>query len=81
MDILNLVRSRKNIFKYITILIYFSAGRPSNSLLKVFLNVLTNQDCNLYYSKEEKLSEGIGLGQICAIDPQFKMDTCQVMYQ
>ncbi|XP_065359601.1 uncharacterized protein LOC135953576 [Calliphora vicina] len=53
------------------------AGPISNTLLKVYLNVLTNQNCNPYYTKEDKLKNGISLGQICAGDPQGKMDTCQ----
>ncbi|TMW52262.1 hypothetical protein DOY81_002665 [Sarcophaga bullata] len=53
------------------------AGPTSNTLLKVYLNEITNQDCNAYYRKEEKLKQGIQLGHICAIDTQAKMDTCQ----
>ncbi|KNC33133.1 Serine protease snake [Lucilia cuprina] len=53
------------------------AGTISNTLLKVYLKVLTNQDCNVYYTKNDKLNMGISLGQICAGDPQGKMDTCQ----
>ncbi|KAM7364287.1 serine protease snk isoform 2-T2 [Cochliomyia hominivorax] len=53
------------------------SGSMSNKLLKVYLNVLTNENCNSYYKNHEELSNGIGLGQICASDPLEKMDTCQ----
>ncbi|XP_037950100.1 serine protease snake-like [Teleopsis dalmanni] len=53
------------------------AGPSSNTLLKVFLSVLTNDNCNNYYKKEEKLPRGVTTGQICAGDPQGIMDTCQ----
>ncbi|XP_075146083.1 venom protease [Haematobia irritans] len=53
------------------------AGPSSNSLLKVRLNVLTNEDCNTYYKPGDKLIQGVNAGQICAGDPQGKRDTCQ----
>ncbi|XP_011292313.3 serine protease snake [Musca domestica] len=53
------------------------AGPTSNSLLKVHLNVLTNENCKPYYETGDKLPNGLDAGQICAGDPNGKMDTCQ----
>ncbi|XP_059219166.1 serine protease snake [Stomoxys calcitrans] len=53
------------------------AGPSSNSLLKVQLSVLTNENCNSYYKSGDKLAHGIDAGQICAGDAQGKRDTCQ----
>ncbi|XP_073818319.1 venom protease [Musca autumnalis] len=53
------------------------AGPTSNSLLKVHLNVLTNEKCKSYYETGDKLPNGVDAGQICAGDPKGEMDTCQ----
>lgn len=73
-------RSDVSISKYILkpYFIHLIAGPTSNTLLKVYLNEITNEKCSAYYRKDEKLKQGIHLGHICAIDTQAKMDTCQV---
>uniref|UniRef100_A0A1A9W1N9 Peptidase S1 domain-containing protein n=1 Tax=Glossina brevipalpis TaxID=37001 RepID=A0A1A9W1N9_9MUSC len=53
------------------------AGPRSSNLLKVFVQAMTNENCIRFYKHEERLKYGIDLGQICAGDPQGKMDTCQ----
>uniref|UniRef100_A0A1B0B717 Peptidase S1 domain-containing protein n=1 Tax=Glossina palpalis gambiensis TaxID=67801 RepID=A0A1B0B717_9MUSC len=53
------------------------AGPRSSNLLKVFVKAMTNENCVRFYKHEQRLKYGIDLGQICAGDPQGKMDTCQ----
>lgn len=51
-------------------------GQTSSKLLKGFLSVISNIECNKYYEDDTELSEGIISAQICAWDPNGKKDTC-----
>lgn len=55
------------------------AGDESGSLLKVVLDMYTNQQCNDSYDIETKLADGIINTQVCAGSlTDERKDTCQV---
>lgn len=60
---------------YINILL---AGRASDSLLKVELQIVDNQKCFEGYTTDSLLGDGILDSQICAGDTTGIKDTCQV---
>ncbi|CAK1580139.1 unnamed protein product [Parnassius mnemosyne] len=49
----------------------------SSLLLKATLNIVSQDSCNLKYSKSRKLPNGIVNEQLCARDVSGVMDTCQ----
>lgn len=52
------------------------AGIQSNALLKAFLTVVNNAECNSAYSEESSdLPQGITAQQLCAWDPEGNKDT------
>ena len=51
-------------------------GRPSDELLKVQLNVITNERCNGFYQRFGALKNGIIDSQFCAGDDVEEKDTC-----
>jgi len=52
------------------------AGQQSNELLKGFLTIVNNSQCNTAYEDDSlELPHGIISSQICAWDPQGKRDT------
>ncbi|XP_034663911.1 serine protease snake [Drosophila subobscura] len=53
------------------------AGPHSNQLLQVLLYPLDNPRCQRYVQHSDKLSNGLGPGQLCAGDYSGRMDTCQ----
>lgn len=58
--------------------LFLLAGPSSNTLLKVFLDIISNEECSTFYKPRDKLLHGLGTGHICAGDPKNQMDTCQV---
>ncbi|XP_070507432.1 serine protease snake-like [Chironomus tepperi] len=51
-------------------------GQQSNSLLKGYLNIVDNEQCNRSYEDDKlELPNGITQQQICAWDPEGKRDT------
>lgn len=52
----------------------------ADSLLKIFLKTVPREQCYNYYLQERHLRGGLDDGQLCARDPDFKMDTCQVNF-
>lgn len=54
-------------------------GKSSNKLLKGFLSVISNSECNKSYDHESELPEGIINSQICAWDPNHERDTWYVI--
>ncbi|XP_055301455.1 serine protease snake-like [Sitodiplosis mosellana] len=51
-------------------------GRPSDELLKVQLNFITNERCNGFYQRFGALKNGIIDSQLCAGDDVEEKDTC-----
>lgn len=51
-------------------------GRPSDELLKVQLNIITNERCNEFYQRFSALKKGIINTQFCAGDDFEEKDTC-----
>lgn len=45
-------------------------------LLKVTLSLINQTICSEHHPPDRKLNSGLQDGQICAVDPGFKMDTC-----
>ncbi|XP_022211601.2 serine protease snake [Drosophila obscura] len=52
------------------------AGPHSNQLLQVLLYPLDNPRCQQYIQHSDRLSNGLGPGQLCAGDSSGRMDTC-----
>ncbi|CAD7084454.1 unnamed protein product [Hermetia illucens] len=52
-------------------------GRRSDNLLKVTLNIFSNEACSRYYQPGPQIQSGLQDSQLCAGDPNQKMDTCQ----
>ncbi|XP_070503674.1 serine protease snake-like isoform X2 [Chironomus tepperi] len=54
------------------------SGQQSNTLIKGFLTIVNNDQCNLAYEDDIlELPQGITSSQICAWDPNGSLDTCQ----
>uniref|UniRef100_A0A1A9WQN4 Peptidase S1 domain-containing protein n=1 Tax=Glossina brevipalpis TaxID=37001 RepID=A0A1A9WQN4_9MUSC len=53
------------------------AGASTVTLLKAYLTIIANRECDLHYKAEETLPHGIAETQICAKDPERLRDTCQ----
>lgn len=51
-------------------------GRPSNELLKVQLQIISNERCNSFYQRFQALKDGIVDTQFCAGDDFEEKDTC-----
>lgn len=52
------------------------AGSGSEELLKGFLSLVENSECNESYNEEfDDLPNGIASTQICAVDPTKQQDT------
>lgn len=51
-------------------------GQPSDELLKVSLNIITNERCNSLYQPFNALRNGIIDTQVCAGDDYEEKDTC-----
>lgn len=51
-------------------------GKPSDDLLKVSLNIITNDRCNTFYERSSALKDGIIDSQFCAGDDVEEKDTC-----
>lgn len=51
-------------------------GRPSDNLLKVQLNIISNERCNGFYQRFGALKNGIIDSQFCAGDDVEEKDTC-----
>lgn len=52
------------------------AGKSSNDLLKGYLDIISNVDCNKSYeNNDDVLPQGIISSQICAGDPKKERDT------
>jgi len=52
-------------------------GEQSDVLLKFPLELVSNEECNEYYEDQPSLPDGIIASQICAWDPEGKIDTCE----
>lgn len=51
-------------------------GQKSDDLLKVSLNLIDNQRCNIYFPKFRALKDGIVNTQLCAGSDSEEKDTC-----
>lgn len=51
-------------------------GRQSDQLLKVQLNIITNERCSHYYQRFGALKDGIINSQVCAGSDTEEKDTC-----
>lgn len=69
-----------NIQKFCIWLIFqiFSGGKPSNQLLKAYLQTIETVLCQFYFTDQDALPNGLMDTQLCAKDLQFNRDTCQV---
>lgn len=51
-------------------------GHPSDDLLKVQLNIISNEQCNEIYPRFQALKDGIIGSQFCAGHDNLVVDTC-----
>nr|XP_014090599.2 serine protease snake-like [Bactrocera oleae] len=52
-------------------------GKPSNQLLKAYLQTIETVLCQFYFTDQDALPNGLMDTQLCAKDLQFNRDTCQ----